>query len=181
MPPAIRRFPVSSPSGASVYTFNEQQIPLLLSLTFASYFIITATFVISMINRGIDSLFTVPIVFGLTFFHHNVILVIEHRRARLRPLPYYSASSSLAGILGAALLTLLWLGSFATTLLITVTIATKPGGITDTFWQLIAQCVLIPLETIIMVVIVVRSIFERTYGRSGAWRTRPVSSLSFAG
>ncbi|KAJ7585241.1 hypothetical protein C8J56DRAFT_1053625 [Mycena floridula] len=144
--------------------------PLLFNLTCTSLFIIATILVLSLINVGGDSFWAVPAVFALTVLYHATVLVIEYRTPQT-PRPYYSTSSAMASILCANVLVALWLGALTVLLLNAVLFASGQRlKRVKVFWVVIAQCILITVETAILLSIVVRSSFERRYGRSRSWR-----------
>lgn len=157
-----------------VMNHGDGRVPALFNLTCASLFIVVALFVFSMLHLGSDSFFTVPAVAGLTLIYHYVILTLEYRAPR-RPAPKYSASSAKSSIICGSILIALWMGAFAITLLMAILISFKDikstqGSMGQVLWVMIVQCVLIPVEALVLVVIVVRSTFERKYGGGGNWR-----------
>ncbi|KAF5329122.1 hypothetical protein D9758_017146 [Tetrapyrgos nigripes] len=168
---------------------SRQPVAPLFNLTAASLVFSTITFIISMLHLGTDSIWVIPVVFGLTVLYHTTILVFEYRRSletviiiNPQERPISSTSSTITSLLCASCLVAMWLGAAGLTAVIAVFVGkdlqlgsevgeTVNGkGKNGVLGLTIAQLVLCVLEALLMLGIVSRSAYERKFGGPENWK-----------
>lgn len=125
-----------------------------------------------MVRLGVDAFWTIPLFFVVTISYHTAVLVVEYNEPQQGPLARYSTASTIPAIFGAGVLVVAWIGGLALTVLAIARLMQKEGGDKPgNMWTLFAVAVVILLELVVLVSIVVRSLLERTNGRTGgSWR-----------